>query len=97
MPEYPGTVSDRSISDSETSKRALTVGANCCEARWNGLRTSHCSNCHQTFTAPSAFDRHRRGGQCLAPDTVGLGDAGRAYPCWGDTASYDFRTTTASE
>lgn len=44
--------------------------------------------CHQTFTAPSAFDKHRDGDHakgtrhCLPPGSVGLVDAGRQYLCW---------------
>lgn len=59
-----------------------------CDAWWGGLNTSHCSACHQTFTGLSAFDKHRTGSHanstrhCVAPESVGLVDAGRAYPCW---------------
>jgi hypothetical protein len=60
-----------------------------CGAGWGGLKTAHCAGCHQTFTAITAFDKHRTGShpnatrQCLDPATVGLIDAGRAYQCWG--------------
>lgn len=60
-----------------------------CRAHWGGLKTAHCSECHQTFTAITAFDKHRTGSHplstrhCLDPATIGLIDAGRAYPCWG--------------
>jgi hypothetical protein len=34
----------------------------------------------------TAFDRHRRNGQCLNPAGIGLTLlAGRAYECWGNT------------
>lgn len=35
---------------------------------------AHCAagNCHRTFGSVSAFDRHRRGGECLHPEEVGL-------------------------
>lgn len=70
------------------SNREGQFGCSRCGVRWNGLCTSHCSKCHQTFTRISVFDRHRtgphsRGGRhCLAPADVGMIDAGRAYPCW---------------
>lgn len=60
-----------------------------CGARWGGLKTCHCTGCHQTFTAITAFDAHRTGSHpdetrhCLQPGSVGLIDAGRGYPCWG--------------
>ena len=67
----------------------MTVKTNCCKAEWTGLKTAHCSACHQTFTTPSAFDLHRTGSHangkraCLPPEAVGLVDADRNYPCWG--------------
>ncbi|YCN53428.1 hypothetical protein AB9M10_15645 [Rhodococcus erythropolis] len=75
--------SDSLTRSSEPSNHARTFGSNCCKARWTGSLTSHCAGCHHTFTGLASFDRHRRAGQCLAPDTAGLEDAGRAYPCWG--------------
>ncbi|WP_437340034.1 FDXHR family putative zinc-binding protein [Mycolicibacterium conceptionense] len=60
-----------------------------CDARWGGYNTSHCSGCHRTFTGLTAFDRHRDGDHanstrhCVSPESVGLIEAGRAYPCWG--------------
>jgi hypothetical protein len=55
--------------------------------------------CHATFTGITAFDAHRIGQhdpagrpghkvapgprRCIDPASVGLVDAGRAYPCWG--------------
>ena len=60
-----------------------------CRKRWGGLKTAHCTECHETFTVIGAFDRHRAGSHsastrhCLDPATVGLVNAGRAYPCWG--------------
>lgn len=38
-----------------------TIGTNCCEARWTGLRTCHCATCHETFSGLGAFDAHRYG------------------------------------
>lgn len=70
-----------------------------CAARWGGLSTAHCGACHVTFTGVWAFDAHRIGQheptgkpgrnvtpgprRCADPETVGLTDAGRGYPCWG--------------
>lgn len=58
---------------------------NCqCGARWAGANTSHCGNCHDTFSGVSTFDRHRRDGRCVAPYHVGMSlIPGRAYDCWG--------------
>ena len=64
-------------------------GCSGCDARWSGLKTAHCTGCHDTFTVVSAFDKHRSGSHandtrhCVNPETVGLVDAGRAYQCWG--------------
>jgi hypothetical protein len=64
-----------------------------CGQRWNGLNTAHCTACHHTFTGITAFDQHRTGSHakstrhCLTPNTVGLVDAGRAYPCWAHQGS----------
>jgi hypothetical protein len=54
-----------------------------CGNHWSGNTTSHCGACHRTFTAPSAFDRHRRGGACLDPATVGMTTHERGYTAWG--------------
>ncbi len=56
-----------------------------CGVRWAGSNTCHCGapGCHRTFTGVSAFDLHRRGGQCADPATVGMVVApGRAYEAW---------------
>jgi len=60
-----------------------------CPNIWGGLNTSHCGACHRSFTGLSAFDKHRDGShsagtrRCVDPETVGLVNAGRDYPCWG--------------
>jgi hypothetical protein len=60
-----------------------------CSAHWGGLKTAHCSVCHQTFSTVANFDRHRAGSHsadtrhCLDTAEVGLIDAGREYPCRG--------------
>ena len=63
----------------------MMFGCGGCDARWQGANTSHCANtgCHQTFSTVGNFDRHRRGGECREPSTVGLIRNGRSYPCWG--------------
>lgn len=55
-----------------------------CGARWSGTNACHCGACHRfTFTNVSAFDRHRKGGVCNEPTSVGLVQAtGRAFEAW---------------
>jgi hypothetical protein len=43
-----------------------------CTATWAALHAAHCGACHETFTTPSNFDRHRKDGQCQPPANVGL-------------------------
>jgi hypothetical protein len=33
---------------------------------------AHCGACHHTLSGISAFDRHRRAGECLSPRAIGL-------------------------
>lgn len=73
-----------------------------CDNRWGGLNTAHCAACHRTFTSPTAFDKHRAGKftddtrHCEDPASVGLVDAARAYPCWGQpSGEYDPATRAA--
>lgn len=33
---------------------------------------AHCSVCHETFGGVSMFDRHRRDGACLRPESCGM-------------------------
>lgn len=55
-----------------------------CGERWAGNSTAHCAACHLTFTVVSAFDKHRRNGECVHPVTVGLHLYGRTgYVAWG--------------
>jgi len=80
-----------------TIHTAGTTGCGRCPNRWGGLKTAHCSACHRTFTGLTAFDKHREGSHpnstrhCVDPETVGLVDAGRAYPCWGFSGDGDDR------
>jgi hypothetical protein len=43
-----------------------------CTQSWGGLKRAHCAACHETFSTPNNFDRHRRNFTCLAPEDVGL-------------------------
>lgn len=61
---------------------AQAIGTNCCDAWWTGLSAGHCSVCGHTFTSVSGFDKHRRGGRCLDPATVGLAPADKPWPGW---------------
>lgn len=60
----------------------MTICAKC-SAEWGGMNTCHCSGCHTTFTGITAFDAHRRGGQCIPAESAGLTLTKRAYPCYG--------------
>ena len=33
---------------------------------------AHCGVCHRTFGGVGNFDRHRKGGTCTAPESIGL-------------------------
>ena len=37
-----------------------------------GTKTCLCPVCHEVFSTPSNFDRHRKDGWCLRPSSVGL-------------------------
>lgn len=56
-----------------------------CAARWAGTNTAHCgAQCHETFTSPRSFDKHRLNGECRPPAAVGLVALERAgYIAWG--------------
>lgn len=56
----------------ETAQEASLPHSCRCQARWAGMSTAHCATCHLTFTGPSAFDTHRRGGECTTPGDAGL-------------------------
>lgn len=61
----------------------MTIKCPRCPAEWSGMNTGHCATCHTTFTGITAFDAHRRNGQCLPPESAGLSLTKRAYPCYG--------------
>lgn len=39
---------------------------------WVGTNKCHCASCCQTFSTVSNFDRHRKGGECLPPESAGM-------------------------
>jgi hypothetical protein len=45
------------------------------ECRKPSGRMAHCGACHRTFGGITGFDRHRKGGVCNEPTSVGLRDA----------------------
>lgn len=73
--------------------RALPHACGSCTTRWNGSNTAHCGGtrgCHQTFTSPRGFDRHRRDGACVNPAEAGLVAIDRVgYTAWGYPADED--------
>ncbi len=65
-----------------------------CGARWSGTTTCHCGACCKTFTGIGAFDRHRKGGECADPATIGMAVIpGRAYQAWTTPESRDAEET----
>lgn len=56
-----------------------------CGARWTGVNRSHCAakNCHVTFGGVTSFDKHREGGKCATPESLGLHDNGNGV--WSAT------------
>jgi hypothetical protein len=60
-----------------------------CNATWTSLGACHCggngaglNGCHLTFSVASAFDLHRRGGECKDPAKAGLIKSKRAGIDW---------------
>ena len=60
---------------------ASTWTAMCCGQKYTGRNTAHCTSCHQGFSGPSAFDRHKTLHGCKDPATSGLVLDGRGL--WG--------------
>ncbi len=68
----------------QTTERPPLPWACTCGARWSGASTAHCGACHHTFTGVSAFDQHRRHGECVYPPAAGLVLRDRTgYTAWG--------------
>lgn len=53
-----------------TTRPVHTCGG--CDVTWLGIAMCHCSVCHVTFGAITSFDRHRKGGDCQLPASIGL-------------------------
>ena len=70
--------------DGSTARTATGNQITCgrCPAWWTGLGSAHCVGCHESFTSVSAFDLHRRGGECRHPADVGLVPADKSWPGW---------------
>jgi len=43
-----------------------------CGAKWTGTGRCHCGSCHKLYSGLTAFDAHRKGGECLLPGDAGL-------------------------
>jgi hypothetical protein len=64
---------------------AIRHGA--CGSWWTGAERSHASCCHRTFSSLTAFDKHRKGGRCNDPESVGLVAREKPYgTLWGNPA-----------
>lgn len=49
-----------------------------CTTRWTGEKIAHCASCHESYSTPSNFDRHRHNGKCIA-NPKGLVKGKRGY------------------
>ncbi|MEH0542962.1 hypothetical protein QA802_07735 [Streptomyces sp. B21-105] len=55
-----------------------------CGAWWTGAERSHCGGCHLTYSSLTSFERHRKGGRCNDPASVGLVARQKPYgELWG--------------
>lgn len=63
-------------------KNAIVHGA--CGSWWTGNERSHCGGCCRTYSSLTSFDRHRKGGHCNDPASVGLVAREKPYgTLWG--------------
>lgn len=61
---------------------AIVHGA--CGKWWCGRERAHCGGCCETFSALTAFVRHRRGRRCNPPEEIGLVPREKPYgTLWG--------------
>lgn len=51
---------------------------------WTGYTKAHCATCHTTFGSVNSFTRHRTGGECAHPRTLGLFWSPFRH-CWSET------------
>jgi hypothetical protein len=42
-----------------------------CLREWAPLGQAHCASCHEQFNSTAAFDRHRRGFECIPAELFG--------------------------
>jgi hypothetical protein len=44
-------------------------GTHCagCHRSWSGIAEAHCMVCHEHFSAPTVYDKHRKGTACMSP------------------------------
>lgn len=43
-----------------------------CTQGWSPGRRCHCMVCGENFTVVANFDKHRKDGQCLPPESIGM-------------------------
>lgn len=58
-----------------------------CANTWAGLAMCHCATCHQTFGGIRSFDRHRTGGVCHEPTSLGF-YYNESRRCWSEPYSW---------
>lgn len=55
-----------------------------CKSWWTGAERSHCGGCHLIYSSLTSFERHRKGGRCNDPASVGLVARQKPYgELWG--------------
>ena len=59
------------------------------------MSVSHCGGCHETFSALTWFDRHRAGGRCTDPSSIGMRRNRRGY--WTGAEEWPQRPVAFSE
>lgn len=64
------------------------IRVNCCDAVFGGALACHCSACHRTFTSPSGFTAHRKNGECVDPQDLGMVKADRKWDGWQMPGTY---------
>lgn len=62
------------MAESKTGRQYGVITCKC-GASWTGMARAHCGGCHELFSGPSSFDKHRsakKGYICVDPASVGL-------------------------